>query len=204
MAAKGESTRQKIVDDAARLFHRNGFGATSVHDILEATGLTKGSLYFHFRGKEELALAVLARAHAEFMAFLDAALAGDDPGAALARFFDEAIALHRRRGFVGGCLFGNTALEASDAESPYAAAVAGTFAAWKQKLGAVIDRAQERGQVRADLPATQLAETVVALLEGAIMQARLHKSEEPMRQSVAALARMLALRPEMNDNAKRH
>lgn len=61
MATKGEITKQKIIEDATRLFHRKGFGATSVNDLLNATGVTKGSLYFHYQDKEALGIAVLRK-----------------------------------------------------------------------------------------------------------------------------------------------
>ncbi len=124
MITKGERTREKILQDAAEVYQRKGFAATSISDLLVVTGVTKGSLYFHFPGKDEIGLAVLNRA----------------------------------RGFVGGCLFGNTALEASDTAPAFARVVKEVFAAWTQQLSATIARAQARGQVRADLPADELAE----------------------------------------------
>ena len=53
---KGERTRQKIVETAAVLFNQRGFAGCSMGDIVEASGLEKGTLYGHFSTKEELAL----------------------------------------------------------------------------------------------------------------------------------------------------
>jgi TetR/AcrR family transcriptional regulator, cholesterol catabolism regulator len=47
-------SQQKIVAAAADLFARNGFGATSLDDIGEALGVTKGALYYHIKNKEEI------------------------------------------------------------------------------------------------------------------------------------------------------
>jgi AcrR family transcriptional regulator len=52
---KGETTRQKIIAQAAPLFNRLGYAGCSMQDIMAATGLEKGGLYRHFSGKEELA-----------------------------------------------------------------------------------------------------------------------------------------------------
>jgi TetR/AcrR family transcriptional repressor of nem operon len=55
-ATKGERSRQKIVEIAAVLFNQKGFAGCSMGDIVEASGLEKGTLYGHFSTKEELAL----------------------------------------------------------------------------------------------------------------------------------------------------
>lgn len=47
-------TQQAIVAEAARLFARDGFGATSLDDIAEALGASKAALYYHIRNKEEI------------------------------------------------------------------------------------------------------------------------------------------------------
>jgi AcrR family transcriptional regulator len=53
-------TRQELLRAAQRLFLRNGFVATSLSDIAEEAGLTKGAVYSNFESKEDLFLALLA------------------------------------------------------------------------------------------------------------------------------------------------
>jgi AcrR family transcriptional regulator len=52
--AKGETTRKRIFDAAARLFAVRGYGRTSIRDLAQALGLQKSSLYHHFESKEDL------------------------------------------------------------------------------------------------------------------------------------------------------
>lgn len=59
MVSKGEKTRQRILEKAQDLFISNGLAATSMRDIADASGLTPGSLYNHFKGKDQLFDAVL-------------------------------------------------------------------------------------------------------------------------------------------------
>ena len=199
MLTKGERTREKITRAAAELFVRQGFAATSISDLLEATGVTKGSLYFHFPGKDDLALAVLEQAGEEFMAFLDAALVGPTPAARLDNFLRQAFELHRGSGFVGGCLWGNTALETSDCNPLYAGRVADVFAKWTGKIRSVIAEAQAAGQIRMDLPADTLAPFVVSSIEGGIMLSRLSKEEGPLRRCLDSLRTLLELKTEKED-----
>ncbi|CAL9392571.1 ScbR family autoregulator-binding transcription factor [Streptomyces sp. Tu 3180] len=52
---RAEATRQAILDGAATAFDAAGFGSTSLTDIANHSGVTKGALYFHFQSKEALA-----------------------------------------------------------------------------------------------------------------------------------------------------
>ena len=57
--SKGEQTRQRIIEEAATIFNQRGYEATSMQDVMDATGLEKGGLYRHFVSKEELAAEAL-------------------------------------------------------------------------------------------------------------------------------------------------
>ena len=56
---KGEASRAKLVACAAELFWRQGYHATGLTEILQAASLPKGSFYFYFEGKRDLAAAVI-------------------------------------------------------------------------------------------------------------------------------------------------
>jgi hypothetical protein len=56
--SKAEKTRAFIIEKAAPIFNMKGFAGTSMADLTEATGLTKGAIYGNFENKDEVALAV--------------------------------------------------------------------------------------------------------------------------------------------------
>lgn len=56
---KGELSKKKIIEAAGDLFWKNGYTKTGINEILKATGLPKGSFYFYFKKKSEVAEAVL-------------------------------------------------------------------------------------------------------------------------------------------------
>jgi len=58
LRAKYDRKQQEVVDAAARLFARQGYGATSMTDLVEATGLTAGGLYHYIDGKEQLLIRI--------------------------------------------------------------------------------------------------------------------------------------------------
>jgi TetR/AcrR family transcriptional repressor of nem operon len=187
----GNLTRERLLEAAAKLVHDKGFGATSLNDLLTAAGIKKGTLYHHFPGKDDLGLAVLQRAKAQFLATLDEVLTATTPAGSLQRFLEFVLQRHRIRRFVGGCLFGNTALEMSDADSRFADSVSHLFREWIGRLEAVILAGQQAGQFRADIPADRLAQMIVSTVEGGIMLSRLQKEEGPLKACLDGLKTFL-------------
>ncbi len=65
--------RDAILDTSAKLFSQQGYTGVSIRDIAQACGMTNAALYYHFKNKEDLFLAMLQRDHDKAMAALHAA-----------------------------------------------------------------------------------------------------------------------------------
>jgi len=98
---------------------------------------------------------------------------------------------HKGRDFVGGCIFGNIALEMGDTGCHFAAFIKNVFEVWEQRLRDVIREAQDGGEVSRALAADVLAGHMVAAIEGGIMLARLKKDEKPLRDALTAVRSLL-------------
>jgi AcrR family transcriptional regulator len=59
--------RDRILDEGTRLFLRTSFKATSIQDITDSLGITKGAFYWHFKSKEELLLTIIDKYNEEFL-----------------------------------------------------------------------------------------------------------------------------------------
>ncbi|HEY2669578.1 MAG TPA: helix-turn-helix domain-containing protein, partial [Rugosimonospora sp.] len=98
-SAAGE-TRQRIIDAARDLFVERGYAGTSVRDISERLGMTKGSMYYHFASKDELLHALVSPLVDEVDAFIaDATAAGRVDAELIGRLvdlFDEQSAVLRQ------------------------------------------------------------------------------------------------------------
>ena len=195
MSTKGDLTRSKILANASQVFQRKGILATTVTDLLNATGTTKGNLYFHFSSKEDIAQEVLKKAHAAFNSFLDEALTGPTPGAALDHFLTRVLERNLAKGANGGCIFGNTALEAADTAPRFARLVQHVFNDWISRLESTIGAAQQNREIRLDLPPIELAELIVETIEGAIMQVRLRQDTASLARALNGLRVVLELHP---------
>jgi TetR/AcrR family transcriptional repressor of nem operon len=189
--SKGEKTRDHILKASRKIFTAQGFHNTSVSEILSATGVKKGNLYYYFASKEDLGLAVLQDAKEEFFLFLDNSLAGDDP---LTRIINSCQAIfnaQKKNNFVGGCLFGNTALEMTDNNPEFASVIQEVFDRWTERLEALLIAVQETGNEQTGIPPQLLAKTLVATVEGAIMMARVSKRASDLRDFLAAVRMLL-------------
>lgn len=185
--ARGEKTHARVLQTVRRLMHERGFCNTSIDDIIRATGVKKGNLYFHFPSKEDLGLAVLEDAKKDFLLFLSDNLKGNAPLEKISAFFDAVLDKHRQRRFVGGCLFGNTALEMSDCNQRFADVIKEVFGAWVGALVPILREAQEAGDLKDSLPPELLAKQIVAAIEGGIMMSRLSKDGDDLRDCLNSL-----------------
>lgn len=87
-----ESTPERLLDVAERLFAQKGFAGTAVRDIAREAGLTAPSLYNHFEGKQALYEAVLARGVQPLIDLMGTLSADDDPGSILDAIMDHLAA----------------------------------------------------------------------------------------------------------------
>lgn len=192
----GKQTRDAIVAAASRLMQIKGYNATSLDDLLNASGVGKGSFYHYFRSKEDLGHAILDRIVASFIertvdpCFSDP---GVKPLTQIRCFLDRVVEAQRERNCVGGCPLGNLASELSDVHPGFRARLAGVFSAWRARLTMALREALGRGEVGGDCRPEAVAHFLVASLEGAILMTKLTKDIAVMEQCVGELKRYLTI-----------
>jgi AcrR family transcriptional regulator len=175
------STRQRIVAAANRLFYSDGIGRVSVDAIAEAAGITKRSLYYHFKSKDDLVAAYLDHRHlpniAAFQQWYDAAdgSVADRIGA----IFAELATIAARPNWKG-CGFLRTAAELVNLPG-HPAIVIG--AAHKQAVEAWF---AARFAADGIVDAEALARQVRLLLDGAFAVAMLHRDPSYFEAAGAA------------------
>jgi len=181
------STREKLLETARVLFWERGYEATSLADVVEKAGARSGSLYYFFRTKEELLLAVLDR-YVELLwpIVIEPVFSRvTDP---IERIFGILDGYRQGLVYTGcthGCPIGNLALEVCDDLPRAREKIARNFDGWRSWIRKCLEEAKDR------FPPTvnreQLAVFVLTVMEGGVMQARAHQSLEPYDASVAQL-----------------
>jgi len=182
-----QSTRERLIEAARELFWVQGFEATSVAEILEKAEVNSGSLYHYFSSKEELLLAVLEQ-YKEMLWPMVIEPAFQQVSDPVARIF--AILDGYRRGllytvFTGGCPIGNLAIEVGDHHPEARKRIAENFDGWVEWIRKCLDDAGDR--VPTEVDRQQLAQFVLTVMEGAVMQSRAHASIAPFDAAVAHL-----------------
>lgn len=192
---EGRSTREAILAAATRLIAVRGYKATSLDDVLQASGVGKGNFYYHFKSKEDLGYAILDGVVAGFLERTLEPCFADTAGRPLEQlqcFLSRLLEAQRARQCVGGCVLGNLAAELSDVHAGFRARLATVFHTWRQRIMRVLEEARTRGEVSPACDPGPVAQFIVASLEGAILLSKVTKDIGVMEQCVAELDRYLA------------
>jgi TetR/AcrR family transcriptional repressor of nem operon len=180
-------TRDRTIEAARQLFWERGYEVTTLAQVADRADVNSGSLYYFFRSKEQLLLAVLDRyVEMLFPMVVEPALKSThDPVErifALLQGYRQGLL---RSGFVGGCPIGNLALEVSDSLPSARAKVALNFSNWRSWVEKLLLDAGE--PLASEIDPHNMAAFVLAVMEGAVMQARAFRSIEPFDAAIETL-----------------
>ncbi|MGD9043986.1 MAG: TetR/AcrR family transcriptional regulator [Desulfobacterales bacterium] len=169
MSAKGARTRQNIIEKSLRLFCVKGYYNTSINDILQATGLTKGGLYGHFPSKRDIWYAVYDEALTIWKAVI---FEGIEPGAKPLERIQALIEndIKNKLGnnvFEGGCFFHSMLVELSGQADAMSKRLLQGFTQLAGLLCAWLEQAEQQGMLKADLNLKEIANYIIIALNGA-------------------------------------
>jgi AcrR family transcriptional regulator len=186
MSSNADQTRDRIITAAARLFYNEGIRAASVDAIAEKAGVTKKTLYYHFRSKDELVAAYLESRDQPTLD-LYARWYGETPGSAADKIrglFAE-FARSANTAKWKGCGFQRTAAELANTPG-HPALKAG--AAHKKRFEAWLADALERESIA---NAKAVARSIVVLLDGASAVMLVHRDPAYIEAAGVAAASLL-------------
>lgn len=189
---KGDKTKLHIIMKSAELFNQRGYTGTTMQDIMDATGLTKGGLYRNFSSKDEIAIESFRYAGEVLWSHFSAAIAGADTatGKILAMCGVYGDTVHNPP-IQGGCPFLNTAVE-SDHSFPVMRDYA--LAAYEQMLAfitGILQQGVASGEFEADMDAEAAAAFIFSTIEGGIMASRLTHDNKHVHNSTKQIERWL-------------
>lgn len=197
MPRDGSATRERILASAEALVLEHGFAATSVDEVIAASGTSKGAFFHHFTSKAELGRGLVeryARADREHLAtfMAEAERLASDP-------LDEVVA------FVGlleeaadelvsaqpSCLYVSFTYERQLLDGEAGDAITDAIADWRETIAAKLRAATADRPSLADLDVEALADHVFVTFEGAFILARATGDGTHMRRQLGVLRRSL-------------
>lgn len=178
---KAERTRRYIVEKTAPLFNRKGFDGTTLSDLTEATGLTKGALYGNFPDKDAIAQEAfrysIAKVREMVATHIEEALTYKQQLQGVFDFFARYVS---DPPVPGGCPLLNTAIEADDHRTSMRRVVAKELMITIDFIAGLLEKGVSAGEFRKNIKPRELAYTCFCSIEGALMFARVERSREPM------------------------
>jgi TetR/AcrR family transcriptional regulator, transcriptional repressor for nem operon len=181
------TTVDRLIESTQELLWERGYVGTSPRAIQQRAGAGQGSMYHHFAGKPDLALAALQRNAAELTT--EAAAALDPPGTAQQRI---AAYLTRERDVLRGCRIGRLAADPDIVASPtLRKPVEDTFDWLCAKLADIIADGKKAGEFPKRLNPTATAATIAAVVQGGYVLARAANSTEPFDRAIAGVIALL-------------
>jgi len=182
--------RERILEAAARRFHERGFQGTSLDEIIAASGVCRSNLYYHFRSKEALGLAVLDWLAQRFAAGVVDATLHDlrvSPRRRLERFLASIAEGVEAGAYRRGCPFGNLAAELAGEHPKFRERLGDFFRRWETALVGCLRDGIRRGEFRSDLDVDRVATALVSQFEGAVLLSKAYGHGGPVRAAQATL-----------------
>ncbi|MFE9017401.1 TetR/AcrR family transcriptional regulator [Streptomyces sp. NPDC007808] len=183
-------TSERLIESTRELLWERGYVGTSPKAILERADAGQGSMYHHFKGKPDLALAAIRRTAEEMRATAAGVL--DGPGTPYERI--EAY-LRRERDVLRGCPVGRLTMDPEVMASDTLRAPVDETLDWlRERLAGIVEEGREQGLFASGLDSEEVAATIVATVQGGYVLARASGSPAAFDTGVRGLLALLSSR----------
>lgn len=192
MLTKAEHTSKFILETVAPIFNKFGYAATSLSDITNATGLTKGAIYGNFKNKEELAIASFKHNVKKLLSLISNHLdKSDSPIEKLyliADFYRDYYTISKS---YGGCPVLNIGVDANNQNSGLLEKVRVVIERIQDKVATIIEDGIEAGEISTEINAMQYAKRIDSMIQGAIFMTYTMDDEFYMKDAMNQIDTMI-------------
>ena len=178
---------QAVIADAMSVFWQRGFEATSIDDLVQATGINRSSMYGAFGSKEGLLLAALD--HYVMSINRERLKLLDGPGTVrecLSAYFDSLIGFSTGEGRGLGCMLTNTAIELSPRNARVRKKLKAIFCEIEGAFQKLLERGQAAGEIAPDKDIQALAHFFLTTVQGLRVVSRISADPLSMQETVTA------------------
>ncbi|WP_430907799.1 TetR family transcriptional regulator C-terminal domain-containing protein [Maribacter sp. 2-571] len=192
MSTKAERTTAFIIETVAPVFNKQGYAGTSMSDLTEATGLTKGALYGNFENKEALALAAFEYNAKRLLSAVDDRLNGT--GTALERIYRLTDFYRNYDEFtvpMGGCPVINVGIDADHNNKMLSAASKEVIKTLEGKIALTLENGVNNNELRLPVTPLQFAKQLFTMIQGAVSMATITKDRKYLLNTIAYLEQLV-------------
>ena len=188
MTTKAERTTAYIIETVAPIFNKHGYVGTSMSDLTEATGLTKGAIYGNFENKEALALAAFEYNINKLQIAIDDRLGIQGSSlqklASLTEFYRHYDQFTHE---LGGCPVLNVGVDAKFNNRLLASATKETVKTIEGKIALVLENGIRTNEIRLPVPPLQFAKQLFTMIQGAVAMATITNDRKYLLNTIAYL-----------------
>lgn len=169
MSTKAEKTTAYIIETVAPVFNKHGYIGTSMSDLTDATGLTKGAIYGNFENKEALALSAFEHNSKLLLQALDDAL--DVSGSTMDKLKSLMDFYKKYDVFtlpLGGCPVLNVGVDSQHNNKLLAAAAKETIKEIEGKIALVLENGVNKSEIKIPVSPLQFAKQLFTMIQGAV------------------------------------
>jgi AcrR family transcriptional regulator len=181
-------TRERLIESMQELLWNRGYVGTSPKAVQQLSGAGQGSMYHHFSGKPDLALAAIRRSAEQSKEMNEASLSGK--GSAFQRI--EAFLL-REREVMRGCRLGRLTQDPDILANPLLRQPLDEAFDWlRKRLAEVFAEGQAQGEFVAGINSEDVVTAIIGIVQGGYVLSRAAGSEEPFHSAIRGALGMLA------------
>jgi len=192
MSSKSERTSQYILEKVAPVFNKHGYAGTSLAQITEATGMTKGAVYGNFESKETLALKSfnysIRKLNKAISEVMDKEESPKGKLKALVSFYRGYPKFSEK---YGGCPILNVSLDSNHQNELLLNRAQSVIVKMKDRLANIIEEGKQRGEFRSDLNPEKYASLIFTQIEGSAFLSSVMRESVHMDYTMDHLDHML-------------
>lgn len=182
-----QNTRELLLEATKELLWERGYDAMSPNDIIQRSGVGKGSFYHHFKGKKALAIAALELRADELVEEFEGIFSTNEHWLdQLDKYFSI------KRYALKGCRMGRVILDPSFEDPELLAPAKRYFSYILKRFQSILAEAQQKGELPLELDPLDMASTIMSVLQGIYMVSRATQNDFmiPTTQNFLKLLRM--------------
>jgi TetR/AcrR family transcriptional regulator, transcriptional repressor for nem operon len=186
---QNKGTRQRLIDEAYEEIYSKGYQGASLNDILKNAGVHKGSMYYFFSSKKELAIASITEKMSARFEERYGLLVSKGEGVLqklISTLKDTSL-----RDFSRGCPLLNLVQEMSNLDIDFDMALKAVYVQFKTVVKSVLDRAIELRELK-PCDTMRLASFIIIVVEGAIFAAKASGDEKEYISAIEELSVLIS------------
>ncbi len=192
MITKAERTKQFIIEKTAPIFNTKGYVGTSMNDLMDATGLTKGSIYGNFENKDEVALAAFDYNFMRVANYIRLEMEAKNTIIDKLMVYPETYRNYLKLPFLSaGCPLTNTATEADDTHPLLKKKAENAFIFWRNALQSQLKLGIKTAEIKPDVNLDEFISVLMSLIQGVVMQTKATGNINSLNATMDFLAKII-------------